>query len=83
MTKTRHPKIFIGKIAAYPERKVRLMVEQLSLLAKRGEERELRRLLNGCLPEANIADGSASTDQFDKTCINDESIESSAPSIVH
>ncbi|MEW6212792.1 MAG: nucleoside-diphosphate sugar epimerase/dehydratase, partial [Acidobacteriota bacterium] len=55
MTKTRHPKIFIGRIAAYPERKVRLMVERLSSLATAGEERQLRRTLNACLPEARIA----------------------------
>jgi FlaA1/EpsC-like NDP-sugar epimerase len=56
MTKTRHPKIFIGRIAAYPERKVRLMVERLSALASAGDGRQLRRTLNACLPEARITE---------------------------
>ncbi|HEY7547321.1 MAG TPA: nucleoside-diphosphate sugar epimerase/dehydratase, partial [Blastocatellia bacterium] len=59
MTKTRHPKIFIGKIAAYPERKVRLMVERLAELASVGDERQLRRTLNACLPEARITESDA------------------------
>lgn len=82
VTKTRHPKIFIGKIAAYPERKVRLMVERLSSLASAGNERELRRNLNACLPEARIADNEAIAEGFHPSA-ECEPMESSAPPLVH
>ncbi len=82
MTKTRHPKIFIGKIAAYPERKVRLMVERLASIASNGDERELRRTLNACLPEARIADLEAMVDSFNPG-IKCEQVESSAPPLVY
>ena len=53
--KTRHPKIFIGRIAAYPEEKVRHALERLSLLAENGWDRELRRAINELLPEAQLS----------------------------
>jgi FlaA1/EpsC-like NDP-sugar epimerase len=52
--KTSHPKIFIGRIAAYPEEKVRHALERLSLLAENGWDRELRRAINELLPEAHL-----------------------------
>jgi FlaA1/EpsC-like NDP-sugar epimerase len=52
--KTRHPKICIGRIAAYPEEKVRYALERLSLLAQNGWDRELRRAINDLLPEAQL-----------------------------
>jgi FlaA1/EpsC-like NDP-sugar epimerase len=54
MSKTRHPKIFIGKIAAYPEERVRHTVRRMSEMAVVGEEEGLRRLFNEFLPEASI-----------------------------
>jgi FlaA1/EpsC-like NDP-sugar epimerase len=54
MIKTQHPKIFIGSIAAYPERKVRHALERLAVLAENGWELELRRSLNDLLPEARL-----------------------------
>jgi hypothetical protein len=54
MIKTRHPKIFIGRIAAYSEEKVRHALERLSLLSEAGWERELRKTLNELLPEAQL-----------------------------
>jgi FlaA1/EpsC-like NDP-sugar epimerase len=54
MLKTRHPKIFIGRLAAYPEQKIRHALERLSLLADNGWERELRKTLNDLLPEAQL-----------------------------
>jgi len=54
VAKTRHPKIFIGKIAAYPEEKVRHALERLSTLALDGEGSELRTFLRELLPEANL-----------------------------
>ena len=54
MIKTRHPKIFIGRIAAYPEKKVQHALERLSVLAENGWDRELRLTLNDLLPEAQL-----------------------------
>ncbi len=54
MTKTRHPKIFIGKIAAYPEETVRRALLRLTALARREDELELRRTLIDLLPEAQL-----------------------------
>jgi len=54
LAKTRHPKIYIGKLAAYPETKVRYALKRLALLASDGQERELRRFFNELLPEAHL-----------------------------
>lgn len=54
MTKTGHPKIFIGKIAAYPEEKVRKSMQRLALLSVNGSDCELRCYLNELLPEAQV-----------------------------
>ncbi len=52
--RTRHPKIFIGRLAAYPEQKIRHALERLTILADNGWERELRKTLNDLLPEARL-----------------------------
>jgi FlaA1/EpsC-like NDP-sugar epimerase len=54
ITKTRHPKIFIGKIATYSEEKVRYALNRLAALCKEGPERELRGFLNELLPSAQL-----------------------------
>lgn len=54
MSKTRHPKIFIGRIAAYPPDKVRAALDKLKSLAIDGRERELRQFINELLPEATV-----------------------------
>jgi FlaA1/EpsC-like NDP-sugar epimerase len=54
-SKTRHPKIFIGKIQAYPEEKVRHALERLAILSERGSEVEIRMFLNELLPEAHLS----------------------------
>ena len=56
MNKTRHPKIFIGMIAAYPEEKVDQALARLALLSQNGHERELRTYLSELLPEAQFKD---------------------------
>jgi FlaA1/EpsC-like NDP-sugar epimerase len=55
IAKTRHPKIYIGKIAAYPHEQVRHAVNHLAVLAKGGFDRELRRFINELLPEARLS----------------------------
>ena len=52
--RTRHPKIFIGKIAAYPESQVKTALEKLGELAKREAHDELRKFLGELLPEAEL-----------------------------
>lgn len=56
VAKTRHPKIFIGNIAAYPEGRVREALEHLTAFSRNGGERELRRCLNELLPEARLVE---------------------------
>jgi FlaA1/EpsC-like NDP-sugar epimerase len=55
MSRTRHPKIFIGKINTYPEEKIRQALERLAILSESGCEVELRRFLNDFLPEAQLS----------------------------
>jgi len=52
MTKTRHPKIFIGKCAVYPRERVRVGIRQLAALAAEGRDPELRAVLGDLIPEA-------------------------------
>ncbi len=52
--KTRHPKIFIGQIAAYPPEKVDAAIARLDELSRHGKERELRHYFNELLPEARL-----------------------------
>jgi FlaA1/EpsC-like NDP-sugar epimerase len=54
MTRTRHPKIFIGKIAAYPEEKMSQALSRLALLSQDGQEQELRQCLSELLPESQL-----------------------------
>ena len=55
--KTRHPKIFIGKIAAYPEESVHHALQKLRLLAANSCEDEIRCYLNELLSEAQLEVG--------------------------
>ena len=54
ISRTRHPKIFIGKIAAYPAVEVESALERLEVLSSASNELELRKFLNSLLPEASI-----------------------------
>lgn len=54
LTRTRHPKIFIGKIATVPEHQVHTALRSLAALSKSGQEDELRRFLNQIIPEAHL-----------------------------
>lgn len=53
-SRTRHPKIFIGRINAYPSEKMHDALEQLTMMSEGGSEVEIRRLLNHLLPEARL-----------------------------
>jgi FlaA1/EpsC-like NDP-sugar epimerase len=52
--KTRHPKIFIGRLAAYPSEKMEAGLARLEKLARDGQREELRAFMNSFLPEANL-----------------------------
>lgn len=54
VTKTRHPKIFIGKINAYPSEEIKAALDRLRELSSNGEEAEIRSFLNEFLPEAQL-----------------------------
>ena len=54
LTKTRHPKILIGKIAPYPPEKVSQAISRLSLLSSNGHAHQLCGFLNELLPEADL-----------------------------
>jgi hypothetical protein len=54
LLKTRHPKIFIGKIATYSTIEVESMVESLVSAVRSGDEGQVRRVFNNSLPEAGI-----------------------------
>jgi hypothetical protein len=59
MTKTRHPKIFVGDIAGPPAEELQHAIERLACLAQVGDEASIRLLLNDVLREANVEVGSA------------------------
>lgn len=55
VTKTYHPKIFIGKIGTYPERQVRQVLTKLAELSSDGQVQQLYDFLQSFLPEAQLA----------------------------
>lgn len=54
MIQTQHPKIFIGRLAAYPAQKLEHALNRLSFLAANGWDRELPKFLNELIPEAQL-----------------------------
>jgi FlaA1/EpsC-like NDP-sugar epimerase len=63
MTKTIHPKIYIGRIAAYPAEEVQSAIGELRTLADSGDEAMIRTYLNTLIPEAKIAEQAAGSKQ--------------------
>ncbi len=54
IAKTRHPKIFIGKLAAYSSEEVERALRRLAELARDGQRDAIRAYLNSLLPEAKL-----------------------------
>jgi len=54
VAKTRHPKIFIGKINSLPQGKINCTLDRLRELSANGEEAEIRSFLDAILPEAKL-----------------------------
>jgi FlaA1/EpsC-like NDP-sugar epimerase len=69
MAKTRHPKIFIGKISPYPGQEVQLALQWLAALSSQGEEHALRKLLNNLLPEARLEHGNSTGMHIPETVV--------------
>ncbi|MEO8429889.1 MAG: polysaccharide biosynthesis protein [Acidobacteriota bacterium] len=57
IAKTRHPKIFIGRIAAYPPEAVEHGLAELRKLAAGSDAHSIRAYLNQLLPEGKLAPG--------------------------
>ena len=55
ITRTRHPKIFIGKLAPYPDYQLDRAIDRLTVLALEDDDLGLRAYLNELLPEANLS----------------------------
>jgi FlaA1/EpsC-like NDP-sugar epimerase len=55
IAKTRHPKIFIGKLGAYSTEEVERALQRLGEFARDGNNDETRRFLNSFLPEAKLS----------------------------
>ncbi len=55
ISKTRHPKIFIGLIAPYPSAVIQRALEELRRLAQTGDPVAIREYLNELLPEATLS----------------------------
>ncbi len=55
MERTRHPKIYIGKIAGYPPAAVAAALERLAELSTDGEVAALRGYFNELVPEAKLS----------------------------
>jgi FlaA1/EpsC-like NDP-sugar epimerase len=55
IAKTRHPKIFIGKLGAYTSEEVERALTRLGDFARDGNNDETRRFLNSFLPEARLS----------------------------
>ncbi|HQU81597.1 MAG TPA: nucleoside-diphosphate sugar epimerase/dehydratase [Pyrinomonadaceae bacterium] len=56
LLKTKHPKIFIGKIAAYQPQEVAEIIEYFKQAVSENNEAKIRRLINRFLPEATITE---------------------------
>jgi len=54
MARTRHPKIFIGKIASRSKEEMDAALVRLAALSAEGRENELRKVLQEVLPEADL-----------------------------
>ena len=63
ITKTRHPKIFIGKVQTYAETVVGEALARLSELSARGDEQAIRRYVSDLLPESNLTLGGADDEE--------------------
>ncbi|MCO6511312.1 MAG: polysaccharide biosynthesis protein [Aridibacter famidurans] len=57
LLKTRHPKIYIGKLATYTDREVEDLLSELRSAVVAGSPEKIRELISSSLPEASIGNG--------------------------
>jgi FlaA1/EpsC-like NDP-sugar epimerase len=74
VAKTRHPKIFIGKIAAYSTEEVERAVTRLGDLAEAGECDGVRKFLGELLPESNLALNGLGTPTSNDQPVSEEAV---------
>ena len=55
IARTRHPKIFIGKLLGYAPERVQWGISRLNALVRAGRGSDIRQFLNVFLPEARLA----------------------------
>jgi len=67
IAKTRHPKIFIGRLNAYPPEEIDRALRFLAELARDGDGTAVRKFLNSLLPEANLGVRRATRDGVRKS----------------
>lgn len=56
LLKTRHPKIFVGKIAEYGNKEIAQILNNLQAAIKENDAAKIRNLINRFLPEARLAE---------------------------
>ncbi len=56
LEKTRHPKVFIGKIATYEKEEIARIINTFHAAVEDNDETRIRQLLNQFLPEAHVSD---------------------------
>lgn len=56
LLKTKHPKIYIGKIATYTKEEVDKIIQSFENAVRQNDEDEIRHLINQYLPEATITE---------------------------
>jgi FlaA1/EpsC-like NDP-sugar epimerase len=61
VARTDHPKIFIGRLSAYPAERVERGLERIRSLVTGGQEAAIRRFLEEFLPEARLGAASVAT----------------------
>jgi len=54
ISKTRHPKIFIGNLSSYPPEEIQRALRYVADLAREGDGTAIRKFFNSLLPEANL-----------------------------
>jgi FlaA1/EpsC-like NDP-sugar epimerase len=74
VAKTRHPKIFIGRIASYSSEDVDRALDKLAGLARDGLADRLRQCLAELLPESNLSFNVESPPVMSQQSIEDETI---------
>lgn len=61
LLRTRHPKIFIGKIATYSAAHVANIVSEFRSVLESANDEQIRQLFNELLPEANLQDADSAS----------------------